>query len=227
MNTSFSSPRFESNSNFYNPDWSNHFDFSWQAHAIGNYVPQVDKLHHPDYPQFDNQFSSHSSFDYPPKQPSWEETLKEFMELVDQPTIPASQELSLEDTLKAFRQTTNLCVQENKSSTMVSSQSIYEIKDVAMANTEAIARLEGQLGHLVAKFNIIEKEEFQSQEMARSEEVFKETVNEPSLEYPTLEVQTKKGETTDISFPNSFSLAAEPFILDNHSSLPSSYNHPP
>jgi hypothetical protein len=63
--------------------------------------------------------------------------------------------------------------------------------------------------------------------MARSEEVFKEIVNEPSLEYPTLEVQTEKGETTEISFPNSFSLVAEPFILENHSSLPSSYNHHP
>ena len=63
--------------------------------------------------------------------------------------------------------------------------------------------------------------------MARSEEVVKETVNDPSLKYPTLEVQTEKGETTKISFPNSSSLAAEPFILDNHSSMPSSYNHSP
>jgi hypothetical protein len=63
--------------------------------------------------------------------------------------------------------------------------------------------------------------------MARSEEVFKEIVNESSLEYPTLEVQTEKGETTKISFPNSFSFAAEPFILDDHSSLLSSYNHHP
>jgi hypothetical protein len=59
-----------------------------------------------------------------------------------------------------------------------------------------------------------------------SEEVVKEIVNEPSLEYPTLEVQMEKGETTVISFPNSSSLVAEPFILDNHSSMPSSYNHP-
>ena len=36
-----------------------------------------------------------------------------------------------------------------------------------MANTEAIARLEGQLDHLVAEFNRIEEEEFHSQEMAR------------------------------------------------------------
>ena len=109
-----------------------------------------------------------------------------------------------------------------------------------MANTKAVERLEGQLGHLVAKFNIIEEEEFQSQEMARekymidkhakattfgNEEVVMETINEPSLEYQTLEVQTEKGETTEISFPNSSSLAADPFILDNHSPMPSSYIH--
>jgi hypothetical protein len=45
MNTSFSSPGFESNSNIYTPDWSNHSDFSWQAHAMGNYAPQFHELH--------------------------------------------------------------------------------------------------------------------------------------------------------------------------------------
>ena len=55
-----------------------------------------------------------------------------------------------------------------------------------------------------------------------SEEVVKKIVNEPNMEYPTLEVQT-----TEISFPNSSSLAAEHFILDNYSSMPSSYIHPP
>jgi hypothetical protein len=149
------------------------------------------------------------------------------MELIGQPTIPASHEPSLEDTLEALWQTVN--------------QPCQEITDATVANTEAVTRLEGQLNHLVAEFNIIEEEEFQSHEMWReqymidkhakvttfgSEEVIKDTVNEPNLEYPTLEVQTEKGETTEIPFPNSSSLAAEPFILDNHSSIPSSYNHP-
>jgi hypothetical protein len=58
-----------------------------------------------------------------------EETLKEFMELVDQPTIPASQEPSLEDTLKTFRKTVI--------------QPCQEIIDAAVTNTEAVARLEG------------------------------------------------------------------------------------
>jgi hypothetical protein len=50
MNNNFSSPRFESNSNFYNSNWSNHSDFSWQAQAIRNYAPQYYELHHPEYP---------------------------------------------------------------------------------------------------------------------------------------------------------------------------------
>jgi hypothetical protein len=116
-------------------------------------APQSYRLHHFEYPQFDNSFSDPSSYDYPPKQSSLEETFKEFMELIGQPTIPASQEPSLEDTLEAFRQIVN--------------QPFHEIKDATMANTETVVRFEGQLGHLVAEFNIIEEEEFQSQEMAR------------------------------------------------------------
>ena len=77
-----------------------------------------------------------------------EETFKEFKELIGQPTILAPQEPSLEDTLKAFRQTIN--------------QPCYEIKDATVANTETIARFEGQLNHLVIEFNRIEEEEFQS-----------------------------------------------------------------
>jgi hypothetical protein len=74
-----------------------------------------------------------------------EETLKEFMELVGQPTIPASYELSLEETLEEFRQIVN--------------QPCQEITDATAANSEAVARLERQLGHLVAEFNRIEEEE--------------------------------------------------------------------
>jgi hypothetical protein len=73
------------------------------------------------------------------------------MELVGQPTIPASHEPSLEDTLYAFRQTVN--------------QPCQEIMDAHVANTEGVARFEGQFGHLVSEFNLIEEEEFQSHEI--------------------------------------------------------------
>jgi hypothetical protein len=84
-----------------------------------------------------------------------------------------------------------------------------------VANTKAIARLEGQLSHLVAEFNRIEKEELQSQEMAigqymidedcpnnphhehvqaittrGSEEIVDDTVSELSLEDPEVECFT-------------------------------------
>jgi hypothetical protein len=151
LNTIFSSPGFESNSNFYNLDWSNHSDFSWHDHALENFAPQVDELHFPEYPQFDNHFSSHSSYDYPPEKSSLEDTLKEFMELVGQLTISASHEPSLEDILETFRKTIN--------------QPCQKIIDATMTNTEEVARLEGQFGHLVVEFNLVEEEEFQSHEM--------------------------------------------------------------
>ena len=143
MNINFSSSESEFNSNFNTPDWSNHSDFSWQAHATKNFAPQSYGLHYSEYPQSDSSSFSPSSYDYPPKQSSLEETLKEFMQLTSQSTNPVSQELSLEDTLEAFRQTINQSIQEIKDVTMVSSKSIQEIKDIAMANTEASAGLEG------------------------------------------------------------------------------------
>jgi hypothetical protein len=73
------------------------------------------------------------------------------MELVGQPTIPILHEPSLEDTFYAFRQTVN--------------QPCQEIMDAHVANNEGVARLEGQFGHLVAKFNLMEVEEFQSPEI--------------------------------------------------------------
>jgi hypothetical protein len=75
MNTNFSSSGFDSNSNFYNPDWSNHSDFSWQAQAMGNCAPQFQKMHHSEYLQFNT-----SSHNYP----------------------TSSSQSTLEDSLKAF-----------------------------------------------------------------------------------------------------------------------------
>ena len=65
---------------------------------------------------------------------------------------------------------------------MVSSQSMHEIKATTMVNIEAIARLEGQLSHLVAEFNRIEEEEFQSQEMARGQYMIDEDASSNSYQ---------------------------------------------
>lgn len=91
----FSSPRFESNSNFYNPDRSNRLDFSWQAQATANYAPQCHELHHPEYSQFDIQSFHHSSYNR---------------------SIPQS---TLEDTIKIFMQLTSEDISEMKNATMV------------------------------------------------------------------------------------------------------------
>ena len=117
---------------------------------------------------------------------------------------------------------------------MVNSQSMYEIKDAAMANIEAIARLEGELGHVVGEFNRIEEEELQSQDITKgqymidengsnnshhehvqattfgSEEVVKETLNGPSLEDPLEACLAQIGDNLDLDkLPEQ---AAEPFI---------------
>jgi len=130
MNTNFSSPGFDSNSNFYNPDWRNHSDFSWQAQAMGNYSPQFQEMHHSKYQQFDDQSSHPSSHNNP----------------------ASFSQSTLEDTLKVFMQLTG--------------QAISEVKNATMENTQAIARIEGQLEYLAAEVTRIEEEELQSQLMA-------------------------------------------------------------
>jgi hypothetical protein len=130
MNTNFSSLGFESNSNFYNLDWSNYPNFSWQAQAMGNCAPQFHELHHREYSQFENQVFHPSSYDHLPQKSSLEDTLKEFIERTGQSTIHVSQpKSSLEDTLKVFMERTG-------------QSTIQEIKDATMANILAIERLE-------------------------------------------------------------------------------------
>jgi uncharacterized coiled-coil protein SlyX len=129
MNTNFFSHGFDSNSNFYNPDWSNHSNFSRQTQAMGNCAPQFQKLHHSEYPQFDDLSSHPLSHNYP----------------------ASFSQSTLEDTLKVFMQLTG--------------QTISEVKNAAMENTQAIARIEGQLKYLAAEVTRIEEEELQGQVM--------------------------------------------------------------
>jgi len=129
MNTNFSSPGFDSNSNFYNPAWTNHFNFSWQAQAMGNCAPQFQILHHSEYLQIDDQSSHPSPHNYP----------------------ASFSQSTLEDTLKVFMQLTG--------------QAISEVRNAAMENTRAIARIEGRLEYLAAEVTRIEEEELQGQVM--------------------------------------------------------------
>jgi hypothetical protein len=85
---------------------------------MGNYAHQCDELHHPKYPQFDNQYSIPSSYNYPPQELSLEDTFRPFMQIVNQVMQPVNQSM-----------------QEIKDATMISSQSIQELKDAIMVNT--------------------------------------------------------------------------------------------
>jgi hypothetical protein len=58
----------------------------------------------------------------------------------------------LEDTLKVFIELTG--------------QAISDMKNATMENTQAIARIEGQIEYLVDEVTRIKEEEFQSQLMA-------------------------------------------------------------
>jgi hypothetical protein len=58
-----------------------------------------------------------------------EETLMEFMELVGEPTIPVSYELSLEETLEEFRKTVNQPCQEIIDATVVKLKQLQGWKD--------------------------------------------------------------------------------------------------
>jgi hypothetical protein len=101
-------------------------------------------LHHPEYPQFENQVLHPTSYDPFPQQSSLEDTLKEFMERTSQSTIQVLQpESSLDDTFKAFVHSNSQTIQELKNVTMVDSLAIQEIEDATMANTSTIERLEG------------------------------------------------------------------------------------
>jgi hypothetical protein len=90
IKANFSKSGFDSNSNFYNLDWSNHFDFSWQDQATRNYAPPHNELHYPEYPQFENQVFNPSSYDPFPQRSSLEDALKEFMERTGKSTIQSA-----------------------------------------------------------------------------------------------------------------------------------------
>jgi hypothetical protein len=142
MNTSFSYPGCDSNFNFYNPNWSNQSDFSWSTQTIGNYAPQFQEVHHSDYPRFNHQAQPPAY--QPPQlapQSSLEEMMKAFMQLTDK-------------NLQALTQSNDKLT----NATMSNTRDIQELKG-------SVARIEGQIGHLVTELNRIEEEELQSQLM--------------------------------------------------------------
>jgi hypothetical protein len=178
MNTNFSSPMYDSNSNFYNPDWSNHSDFSWQAQAMGNYAPQFQELHHSEYPQFDDQSSHPSSRNYP----------------------TSSSQSTLEDSLKSFMQFTSQTINEMKNATLENTRAIARIKGQLEYLAAEVTRikeeeLQGQVmaeGHYMIDeddFNNLHQEHVQATATFESEEIVdgnEEEEKEEHLEHTTL-----------------------------------------
>jgi hypothetical protein len=180
MNTNFSSPGFESNSNVYNSDWRNHPNFSWQAQAMGNCAPQYHDLHHPEYPQINHQSSPPSSYNYPAQRLSLEETLQAFIQTSNR-NIQELKKVTMSNNqmmqeLKSVTMSNDQTMQELKQSreelknaTMSNNQAMQELKTASISDNENIqnlAKIEGHIDYLVAEFNRMEEEELQSQLMA-------------------------------------------------------------
>lgn len=118
----------------YNPGWRNHPNFSWRENQPVNQGGFTNQAHNQYPPGFrappQNQFSSSS---------------QSTPQFVAQPR----QQSSLEESLKAFMQSTQQAIQEMRSSTQM--------------NTQAISKLENQVGQLATHVGEREKGKFPSQ----------------------------------------------------------------
>jgi hypothetical protein len=108
-------------------------------------------------------------------------------------------------------------------------QAISNMKNATVENTQAIARIEGQMEYLVAEVTRIEEEELQGQLMAdghymidaddssnlhHEHDQFEFDLDlvpkqDEALLDSTTEIRLENGETTEISFPTTYSSAAE------------------
>ncbi|KAM7484084.1 hypothetical protein LguiA_000093 [Lonicera macranthoides] len=139
-NKQFNSPFTET----YNPGWRNHPNFSWtQAQPIPNMgSPSGSVPRQQPPPGFRPPINS-----YQPFQPALSAL---------SPHVTPQQFSSLEDTLKQFIQVTT---QNNQTS----SQLLQEVRNNGLMNTQAIIRLESQMGQLASQLGEKEKGKFPSQ----------------------------------------------------------------
>jgi hypothetical protein len=158
----------------YNPGWPNHPNFSWKQNQPQNQGGTLTQAHN-QYPfgfpsQAQNQFrSSHQA-----QPPAFQSTTQ-----VPQPQL--APQSSLEETIKAFIQTSNQNIQglnqniqELQKGTMSNSQNLQELKNATMSNSQnlqefkqfthqAIAKMEGQIGQLANQVGERERGKFLSQ----------------------------------------------------------------
>ncbi|KAM7488802.1 hypothetical protein LguiB_026286 [Lonicera macranthoides] len=128
----------------YNPGWRNHPNFSWsQGQPMSNMGSSSSNVPRQQPPP---GFRPHGN-SYPPFQPAPPAPL---------PHVTPQQFSSLEDTLKQFIQVTT---QNNQTS----SQLLQEVKNNGLMNTQAIIRLENQMGQMASQLGEREKGKFPSQ----------------------------------------------------------------
>jgi hypothetical protein len=190
---------------------------------MGNCSPQFQELHHPDYPQFDNQSSHPSSYNYP----------------------TSSSQSTLEDTLKVFIELTCQAISDVKNATMENTQPIARMEGQIEYLVDEVTRIEEeefQSQLMATRYYMIDEDDFsisyhehaQATATLGSEAVFEEIANGPSLEDPfeesdaqiefnldlvleqeevlldpTPETRPENGETIEISLPSTSSSAAE------------------
>jgi hypothetical protein len=121
----FNNYRKQSNGSFsetYNPGWRNHPNLSWKQNQQMN---QEGGPHH-----------SHNQYPLKFHQPTHQDHSAQPVPAYQAPTqaLASSSQSTLKDTLKAFMQ--------------ITSQSISEVKNATMLNTQAIAKLEVQMGQM-------------------------------------------------------------------------------
>jgi hypothetical protein len=137
----FSNFRKQSNGPFsetYNPWWRNHPNFLWKQNPPVNQGGALHQAHNQYPPEF-HQLVHHQGRQASPT-PAYQAPTQ---------ALASSSESTLEDTLKAFMQLTG--------------QSINDVKNATMVNTQAIAKLETQIGQIASHLGEREKGKLPSQ----------------------------------------------------------------
>ena len=124
------------NSETYNLGWQKHPNFSWKQNQLMNQggAPHHDHNKYP--PRFLPPVQNHGRLVHPVPSPTFQAPTQ---------VLASSSQLSLEDTLKDLIQLTN--------------QSICEVRSTNMVNTQAIAKLESQIGSIASHLGERERRE--------------------------------------------------------------------
>jgi hypothetical protein len=137
----FQKPSSGPYSETYNPGWRNHPNFSWkqnQPTTNQGGVPHAQN-HYP--PGFSAPYQNHGCLVPPASSSSYQAPTQ----------APASSTQSLEETMKEFMK--------------IIGQSISDVRHATMVNTQAIAKIETQIGQIASHLGEREKGKFPSQPM--------------------------------------------------------------